>query len=75
MARFTQMRPIAKAAAGQRRRFLHIARRVSETIGVKFFEMLVTQLAPALDADCVYIAEFAGEHTESVRTLAALRGP
>jgi hypothetical protein len=60
-----------QAGGGQRRRFLQIARRVSETIGVKFFEMLVMQLAPALDADCVYIGEFLGGQTESMRTLAA----
>jgi PAS domain S-box-containing protein len=50
--------------------FVKIARQVSETIGSEFFTILVNRLAEVVNADCVYIAEFVGDKTERVRTLA-----
>jgi PAS domain S-box-containing protein len=50
--------------------FVKIARRVSETIGSEFFTLLVNRLAEVVNADSVYIAEFVGDRTERVRTLA-----
>ena len=55
----------------ERRRFLKIVRRVSETIGTEFFSMLVKHLRRALGAECVYVCEFVGRQTERARTLAA----
>jgi two-component system cell cycle sensor histidine kinase/response regulator CckA len=49
-----------------------IARQVSAAIGEEFFKSLVTNLAEALSADCVYLGEFVGGQAERVRTLAAL---
>jgi len=48
-----------------------IASQVSAAIGEEFFESLVTNLAEALTADCVYLGEFVGGQTERVRTLAS----
>ena len=48
-----------------------ISSRVSATIGTEFFESLVTNLAKALNADCVYLGEFVGGQAEQIRTLAA----
>jgi two-component system cell cycle sensor histidine kinase/response regulator CckA len=54
-----------------RRSISQIASQVSATIGEEFFESLVTNLAEALSADCVYLGEFVGGQAERVRTLAA----
>jgi two-component system cell cycle sensor histidine kinase/response regulator CckA len=54
-----------------RRSVSQIASQVSATIGEEFFESLVTNLAEALSADCVYLGEFVGGQAERVRTLAA----
>ena len=48
-----------------------IASQVSAAIGEEFFKSLVTNLAEALSADCVYLGEFVGGQAERVRTLAA----
>ena len=55
----------------ERRRFLEIARQVSETIGTEFFSMLVRELRRGLGADCVYVCEFVGRQADRARTLAA----
>ena len=60
------------------RRFLKLAKQVSETIGTEFFSTLVNQLREVLGAKCVYIGEFVGSKPERVRTLAAFvecKGP
>jgi hypothetical protein len=51
--------------------FLAIARQLSASIGIEFFQMIVKHLCGALDADCVYIAEFVGGPVARVRTVAA----
>jgi two-component system cell cycle sensor histidine kinase/response regulator CckA len=51
--------------------FLAIARQVSASIGIEFFQMIVKHLCEALDAHCVYIAEFVGGPVARVRTVAA----
>jgi two-component system cell cycle sensor histidine kinase/response regulator CckA len=51
--------------------FLAIAKRVSASIGIEFFQMMVKYLCEALDADCMYIGEFVGGPVARVRTLAA----
>src|SRR4051812_6409741 len=56
---------------GERRRFLQMAQQLNATIGIDFFQALVKHLSLALEADCVYIAEFVSGQTERVRTLAA----
>ena len=56
---------------GKRRRFLDIARNVSARIGNEFFSTLAKQLARALSADRLYIAEFVTGQVECVRTTAA----
>src|SRR5215470_19469727 len=55
----------------ERRRFLEIARQVSESIGTEFFSMLVRELRRGLGADCVYVCEFVGRQADRARTLAA----
>jgi PAS domain S-box-containing protein len=60
-----------RGGGGEQARFRTIARRVSESIGAEFFSMLVNELRQALDAECVYIGEFAGGKTERVETMAA----
>ena len=56
---------------GEQPRLLTIARRVLENIGAEFFSMLVDELRQALDAECVYIGEFAGGETGRVEIMAA----
>jgi PAS domain S-box-containing protein len=63
-------KPVRRTMAN-RRRFLDIARNVSATIGNEYFSTLATQLARALGADRLYIAEFVSGQVECVRTTAA----
>uniref|UniRef100_Q01YP3 histidine kinase n=1 Tax=Solibacter usitatus (strain Ellin6076) TaxID=234267 RepID=Q01YP3_SOLUE len=55
------------------RQLTQIASRVSAAIGSDFFRSMTEHLAKVLAADCVYIGEFVGGHTERVKTLAAWR--
>ena len=55
------------------RQVTQIASRVSAAIGTDFFRSMTEHLARVLAADCVYIGEFVGGHTERVKTLAAWR--
>jgi PAS domain S-box-containing protein len=64
-------RQVSIPAGSEQRRFLDLARRVSETIGSEFFSVLVDQLRGVLSAECVYIGEFVFRGTEHVRLLAA----
>jgi two-component system cell cycle sensor histidine kinase/response regulator CckA len=50
---------------------LQVARQVSATIGLDFFQSMVQHLGHALAADCVFIGEFVGGQSERVKTLAA----
>ena len=59
-----------KEAAGSRT-VLQVARQVSATIGLDFFQSMVQHLGRAVAADCVYIGEFLGGQSERVKTLAA----
>jgi two-component system cell cycle sensor histidine kinase/response regulator CckA len=56
---------------GRNRSPTQIASQISAAIGQDFFESLVTILAQALNADCVYLGEFVGGETEKLRTLAS----
>src|SRR5260370_35894585 len=53
------------------RQVTQIASRVSTAIGADFFRSMTEHLARVLAADCVYIGEFVGGHSERVRTPAA----
>ena len=66
--------PISAVAsvAARNRRVLQIARQVSATIGLEFFQLMAKHLANALDADAIYIGEFLGGYMERVKALAAL---
>jgi PAS domain S-box-containing protein len=70
MAQSSQQMVVNRKGGRERRPFLQIARKISATIGIEFFDELVKQLAKALDADCVYIGEFLGRRVEALRTLA-----
>jgi two-component system cell cycle sensor histidine kinase/response regulator CckA len=59
-----------KETAGSRTA-LQVARQVSATIGLDFFQSIVQHLGRAIAADCVYIGEFVGGPSERVKTLAA----
>src|SRR6478609_11675241 len=61
----------AQQNGNERRRFLKIARDLSQTIGSEFFQALVKELRRALGTDGVYIGEFIGGQPKRVRTLAA----
>jgi len=58
-------------STGRHRNISQVASQVSAAIGEEFFESLVTNLAEALSADCVYLGEFVGGQSERVRTLAS----
>jgi PAS domain S-box-containing protein len=52
-------------------RFLGTARQVMEMIGAEFFVMLANKLCVALDAECVYVGEFANGKNERVQVISA----
>jgi two-component system cell cycle sensor histidine kinase/response regulator CckA len=58
-------------SSGRHRNVSQIASQVSAAIGEEFFKSLVTNLAEALSADCLYLGEFVGGQSERVRTLAS----
>lgn len=58
-------------SSGKQKNVSQIASQVSAAIGEEFFESLVTNLAEALNADCLYLGEFVGGQFERVRTLAS----
>jgi two-component system, cell cycle sensor histidine kinase and response regulator CckA len=60
-----------RSNTGSNRSPAQIASQISAAIGQDFFESLVTILAEALNADCVYLGEFVGGQAERLRTLAA----
>src|SRR5260370_41722839 len=50
---------------------LKVTRQVSAKIGIDCFRAMVTHLAQALKADCVFIGEFTPGRVQRVMTLAA----
>ncbi len=58
----------------KKRNVLEVARQVSATIGTDFFRAMAKHLAPALEADCVFVGEFTGGHVPRVKTLAVFAG-
>src|SRR6516165_3078234 len=52
-------------------RFLGTASQVMEMIGAEFFVMLANKLCVALDAECVYVGEFANGKNERVQVISA----
>src|SRR5438046_2251414 len=58
----------------KKRNVLEVARQVSATIGTDFFRAMAKHLAPALEADCVFVGEFTGGHVQRVKTLAVFAG-
>ena len=63
--------PKARTKPRTDRRLLHVARKVTATLGKDFFRAMVKHLAAALSADCLIIGEFVGGKEEHCRTLAA----
>ncbi len=63
----------SRMEAVQRRRVLEMAKGLSATLGKDFFRSLVQNLAAALAAEYVYIAELAGAKKDRLRTLAVYR--
>jgi PAS domain-containing protein len=57
----------------QHHRVLDIAKRVSATLGLDFFQGMVGHLAKSLKADCVYVAELTAAPTNRIKTLAVSR--
>src|SRR5437868_14188952 len=58
----------------KKRNVLEVARQVSATIGTDFFRAMAKHLAPALEADCVFVGEFTGGRVQRVKTLAVFAG-
>lgn len=63
--------PKARTKTRTDRRLLHVAQKVTATLGRDFFQAMVKHLAAALSADCLIIGEFVGGKDEHCRTLAA----
>ena len=59
--------------AGQRRRVLQIARRLSATLGIDFIHSLVKNLAEVLNVDCAYVGELCTPPSDRIRAISLIR--
>jgi PAS domain S-box-containing protein len=62
---------VATENGASRKSLLEISRKLSASIGAEFFQAIAKNLAEALTADCVIVAEFVGGHMERCRSVGA----
>ena len=60
----------SRSEVEQRRRILHVAKRVAATLGSDYFRSLTEHLATSLEVDCVYVAELIEGPRVTLQSLA-----